>query len=332
MLLHLPWPAPLPKAYLAVDLFFVLSGFVIAHAYGRGLATGMTIREFCLVRLIRLYPLYAVATVLAVSQGLLLLSLGYGPPIAAGGRELLLSSATAILFLPTPPSWSGWPLLYPLDSPAWSLFWELAVNLLYAFVARWLRWPVVVLLIVAGVGTVSVEAYSHGLLDLGHRWETVWGGASRALFGFFAGVGVYRLARRWPAPRVPAWFLAVVLAAAFFPTREFGSAAYDLAAVLLFFPLLIWLGAASQPRGRMALAASWSGYMSYPLYILHLPIVSGLSLITAGEPWPVRIGLCAGAAFLLAWAAARWFDEPVRRRLRRRFVGNVPPEGAQTAP
>lgn len=65
LIYHFPslWsPASAPSAYLAVDLFFLMSGFVIEHAYGQRLATGLGVRRFLLLRLIRLYPLYLVGT------------------------------------------------------------------------------------------------------------------------------------------------------------------------------------------------------------------------------------------------------------------------------
>jgi peptidoglycan/LPS O-acetylase OafA/YrhL len=61
---HAPMTGPLFEAYLAVDFFFLLSGFVLAHAYGEKLNDGMTSCQFMRCRLIRLYPLYLLALVI----------------------------------------------------------------------------------------------------------------------------------------------------------------------------------------------------------------------------------------------------------------------------
>ncbi len=61
----------LPTAYLAVDLFFLLSGFVLAHAYEERLRQGMTLHRFMLARLVRLYPLYLAGIAIAVPLAVL---------------------------------------------------------------------------------------------------------------------------------------------------------------------------------------------------------------------------------------------------------------------
>jgi peptidoglycan/LPS O-acetylase OafA/YrhL len=116
------------ESYLAVDFFFVLSGFVLEHAYGKRLRGEMSPAAFMKVRLIRLYPLYALA--LALSTVPTLTQYLHGNPPAPG---VAIDYAAAILFLPTPAS----PSLFPLVGPSWSLFFELVAN--GAFAIFWRR-------------------------------------------------------------------------------------------------------------------------------------------------------------------------------------------------
>jgi len=337
---HFPWPGNhvqiLPHSYLAVDLFFVLSGFVIAHAYQERLARGLSLPRFFAVRLIRLYPAYALATL--IGGGAMLAHIaGAGQPGDLG--RLAASLGMAALFLPTPPPWSVDPSsFFPLDYPAWSLFWELAVNLLYAALAPRLGAKVLTALIGAGACLVIVSAAESGTLDLGSDWETgLWAGG-RALFGFFAGVGVFRVFSRHSPPSVPGWALGTVLLLLLWVPDRQGSA-YDIGCVLILFPLVVWLGANARNGDAVGAAGRKLGYLSYPIYVFQAPVAYGLAGMLhrvwhaelPDRPW---LGFPAYIALVIAcsWAAARWFDDPVRRALNRRFAAGRPVTAAQTAP
>jgi peptidoglycan/LPS O-acetylase OafA/YrhL len=130
------WLSPkplLPSSYLAVDLFFLLSGFVIAHAYNGRLGGGMTLLTFVRIRLIRLFPVYLIGTGLGLAYFLLRMRLEPGKPIGLVylGRETLLS----VLMLPQIGK-ATLPGLYPFDPAAWSLFLEVLANIAYAAVFR----------------------------------------------------------------------------------------------------------------------------------------------------------------------------------------------------
>ena len=131
----------IPGRYLAVDFFFVLSGFVLAHVYLTRLAEGrMSPGAFLRVRAIRFAPLYLAAFALGAALALLYALRGWH-------EHTLPHVATSALFgvfmLPTPPPLSIWPdAPFPLNGPTWSLFFELAVNAVFALVAlRWLTPP-----------------------------------------------------------------------------------------------------------------------------------------------------------------------------------------------
>ena len=178
-----------PEAFLAVDFFFALSGFVIAHAYTERLRTGMSPRSFLVLRLVRLYPLYILGTAI----GILILPL---TSQADGVSQLAIEIAAAVLFLPSPVT----ELLYPFNFPAWSLFHELLINGAFAALNNLLSR--VVLCGIAAISAVILAGYAIwlGSLDTSNSWVHFEGGFVRVSFSFFAGVLVYRIWQKRPAP------------------------------------------------------------------------------------------------------------------------------------
>ncbi|CUX45076.1 Protein 2 in picA locus (modular protein) [Agrobacterium tumefaciens str. Kerr 14] len=178
------------SSYLAVDLFFALSGFVLAHAYSRKLSEGAITPGFFLkARFARLYPLYALALALMAAYFICLYVLGVPTPIDDLHRlvdpgELAFALFTGLLFLPAPFTLTLNGALF-LVSPAWSLFNELVVN---AFYARWgvratTRQTAVVLTVSALV--LMVAAAEFGRLHAGFRWHEMYAGMGRVFFSFF---------------------------------------------------------------------------------------------------------------------------------------------------
>ena len=116
---------PFPRAYLAVDLFFIMSGIVIAYAYDRRLAGEMTARQFMLARLVRLYPLYILGTVIFTAG--IAIGLASGIPFELWNGDKLLWAALPAFFM-LPSYAEGFSTLYPLNGPTWSLMLDLCVN------------------------------------------------------------------------------------------------------------------------------------------------------------------------------------------------------------
>lgn len=327
---------PLGRAYLAVDLFFVLSGFVIAHAYEERLRCGGHFGQFCVARLIRLYPLYLAA--ILMSAAFLLITTVFGSGSGPTTAQLARSLFPALLFLPTPIGSSVDPkFLYPLAFTAWSLFWELLVNLIYGVGGfRLQSWRIAAPIAAGAVGVV-LTLWLYGRLDLGWGWQGAWCGAPRALFSFFAGVSIFRIRNRYRAPQIPALALAVVLLASLTP-QTFGGWAYDAACVFLLFPFLVWFGADARLGDHMRSAAALLGYLSYPIYLLQAPFglaIEGAELhFGKTSSWIVVPGPAVYLSVTLigSWWIADLFDSPVRQRLGRRFLKGAPQPRAQTAP
>jgi peptidoglycan/LPS O-acetylase OafA/YrhL len=180
------------ESYLAVDFFFALSGFVLAHAYGKQLRKELSASHFMALRFTRLYPLYLLA--LAISLATSWKQLAHG--------ELTVDLLFAVLFLPT---LGNTITLFPLNGPSWSLFFELAANALFGLIDRRLcNYTLGLIVIAAGCAvaiSVATSAFGFGhagvgAMDAGYNWSSFGAGLLRVIYSFFAGVLVYRM--RWP--------------------------------------------------------------------------------------------------------------------------------------
>lgn len=303
---------PAPGGYLAVDLFFCLSGFVIAHAYGDRLRDGLTTASFIRLRLIRFYPLYAAGLILGFLAALA--QLAVSPTHSAGLSRLLFNLGFGLFFLPSPTGGT----LYPFNLPAWSLWYELLVNIVYAFVlfrfsSRALASLTAATFVFLAAMTLSGE---HGLAfgPVASEWP---GAAARTLFSFSVGLLIYRTRNSWDAPRVPAVILVVVtVVPMLLPVSALARPIFDLALVALWFPALITLSARVEPViGASALR--FLGVASYGLYAIHYPVVQVLLAVKERTGFQ---GFNVGLAVVFALVAVAWvldarFDIPTRRLL-----------------
>lgn len=310
------------SGYLAVDFFFGLSGFVLAHAYLDRLGSGrMTLREFAVARVIRLYPLYALSLLLLLS--ILVVMKATGLPLPWSPVALAGKLPFAMLMLPSP-TLDFEAYLYAFNIPAWSILFELAVNLLFALVARHLRnartrWA---LILVSGALLALQIATQHELG--GATWHTLAAGVPRVCFSFFVGVQIHEWIRQRHAGTSlhNAWSvvaLGVLLACLCGSDRHW----LVFAAVFLVFPALIaTLALSDVPGGVAGRALRRLGVVSYAVYMLHGPISMIWTTWFATPGWPAAT-LAASLACLLAtivavsWIADRWLDGPVRARLGR---------------
>jgi len=322
-------------APLAVDFFFCLSGFVIAHAYHSRLLAGMSLREFARRRLVRLYPMYVIGQVLGLA-GLLLLASRALTDLA--GLELAKATLLNLLYLPYFNLATVQVMearisatLFPSNNPAWSLFFELLVNAAYALVAAVDRRLVAAFVALSGVA-LCVAAAMYGRAP-GWAAFNFAGGLPRVGYAFFFGVLIYL----WRAPLQrlpkvsPAILVALVIALFAVPRLERPFLqAYWLAAALLAVPLLVILGSNSRLRSEAGeRACDYLGRLSYPIYCLHFPILMLLQLALPrglAVGWVLAAGL--GASVAASHVLMAYVDEPFRlwltSRLRGGRTGSLP--------
>jgi peptidoglycan/LPS O-acetylase OafA/YrhL len=313
-----------PSRALAVDFFFVLSGFVLAHAYGDRLSSSMSVRAFMTRRLIRLYPLYILGSALGALLVLAQVLKGWMhvPP-----TEFAIVSFFGIAFLPCPPlfDWTA-SAPFPFDGPAWSLFFELVANLLLATFA-FLRRPrsLLIFLPIAAVALIYFTLQS-GTFDMGWKYETFPGGAARLAYEFFAGVLIHDLWRkgyRWHLPAVAAFALLFVVAMGSALTHNSSRMAWDLSMQLVFIPLIVALAANAAVSGSFARLCTILGNLSYGIYVLHIPILIAMRLMTnhlLGENQISGLAMTFLVAILATIAAAitySAYDVPIRKELNR---------------
>jgi peptidoglycan/LPS O-acetylase OafA/YrhL len=318
------FPIELPGSYLAVDLFFAMSGFVLALSYDDRLGSSLSAADFIRRRLIRLYPLYLIS-ILIVALGIAI-ALTTGISVNWTAASLASSITLSLLFLPTPPALNNTGLLFPLNQPAWSLFMEIAVNVLYALARPLLTARGLALtLLVSGTAFCLAIAW-HGMADMGTEWSTLASTPPRVLFSFFLGVGLYRWnqAGKLPRVRMPAWLVLVLMLGLFaVPVTGAARTIFDMAAVFVLLPALLIAGIQNQPK-HFAGLFTFLGVTSYPIYILHVPLQKYIGNAIGkifGEDvttWAPAIGLAILALMLpIGWVANHYYDAPVRAMVGR---------------
>ncbi len=321
--------------YLAVDFFFILSGFVMGYAYDdRWKSKGMTTGQFFKRRLIRLHPMVIIGAVLGAITFWLQGSVTWGgEPVALS--MVLLAMVCGMLMIPANVGWSyevrGYGELYPLNGPAWSLFFEYIGNILYALVLR--RLSTRTLSAVVGASAVGLVWYTCTWGDnmVGAGWAFgehgigFLGGFLRLSFSFSIGLLMTRNFKPL-AVRGAFWICGAVLAVLLAVPHlgEVWNGLYEVACVILVFPLLVWLGASGQTTDKGSTrVCKFLGDISYPLYIVHYPFMYLYFSWVWGNHIPVAqavpvIAVLVPGCIVLAYLCLKLYDEPVRCWLSRR--------------
>lgn len=326
--------------YLAVDFFFILSGFVVGYAYDDRWKRKMKLRDFLLRRLIRLHPM--------VIAGVLIGSVTYMVQgcVKWDGSQvsfpLLLSAVVlGLLMLPavpgTGPEVRGNGEMFPLNGPSWSLFFEYLGNVIYALVLRRLSTLVLgVVVCLSGAGLAAYALFNFsGYGHLGVGWSLLDynfpGGLLRLMFSFSAGLFMSRVFK--PVKIRGAFWICSAAVVALLSVPHLGTdgalwrnGLYDMACTLFIFPLLVWLAASGKTTDRnSSRICKFLGDISYPVYMVHYPFMylfyawvweDGL---TFSEAWPMALVVYIGS-IMLAWICLKLYDEPVRRWLGKKFL------------
>ncbi len=336
-----PAIAPLNHGYLAVDFFFLLSGFVIGYAYDDRWQGGrLTTAGFFKRRLIRLHPMVIIGTVI----GLVMFCL-QGCTQWDGTRVATSAVMIAVLLqlfmLPCLPGAScevrGNGEMFPLNGPCWSLFFEYIGNILYAV---WLRrlstkvlTAVVILLGFSLIGFAAFDISGDGMLGVG--WSMGgWGfpaGLLRMLFPYSLGLLMSRVFR--PTKIRGAFWLCSLVLFLFFNAPFIASegtlclnALYDVLCIVCVFPVVVWLAASGKTTDRFSSSVcTFLGNISYPLYVVHYPLMyyfyawMAETERTTFADTALQTAAVVLGSILLAVLCLKLCDEPVRRWLTKKL-------------
>jgi peptidoglycan/LPS O-acetylase OafA/YrhL len=265
---------------LAVDMFFVLSGFVLAHVYDGRFASGMTVRQFLKARILRLYPIYFVGVVLGI------ISIFFYNPHLLNIRTGTETTLLSIFALPTPPL-PPYRALFPLNGPMWSLFFEFWIaNVLFAVFWKWLRGPILWAVIGVSAVALTISVLRFHTVEFGWYWPLIIPGLPRVCFSFFAGVALARYhATHPPKLKVHSLFcLAVFAIVMMAPIKGTLTPFLQLAAILFVLPALIYWGAEAKEK-KPALGRAL-GDVSYDVYAIHRPLLYIMVSPIGALPFP----------------------------------------------
>jgi len=305
--------------FLAVDFFFCLSGFVMGYAYD-GRMQQLGIWQFVKRRLVRLHPLVVLGTALG------LLALYFHPfsnqPVLHSTGEILLLVACGIFMVPQPTMPDRFFNLFGLNAPAWSLFWEYVASLMYGFILwrinrRWLA----ILLLSAAIG-ICLVAWRAGNLLGGWGGSTFWDGGARVAYSFIAGMVVYRYNIIIKNKLGFIGMGVLLMLALLTPFGQYNWLTEPFI-VLLYFPLLLALGAGTAPGAKLQKICAFSGNISYPLYMTHYCVMWAFGSYYASHRVStgqlaliIIVGLIVLTFF--AWVVMVGYDVPVRKWLGKR--------------
>lgn len=322
--------------YLAVDFFFMLSGYVIAHAYDDRWDK-MTVVDFCKRRFIRLHPLI----ILGMTFGALLFYLQASPvfPKIAGTPvwQLVLTMVIGYTLIPISPGMDirGWNEMHPLNGPAWSLFFEYLANILHVFILRKLPNMVLALFVCMAAIAMLHLTLTNTSGDLIGGWSLEPAqlriGFTRLLFPYMAGMLLRRVVKIGRNKRT--FLLSSVLLVLVLSFPRMGgyhnvwvNGLYESLVIILVFPLIIYLGAIGEVKEVWSQKlCTFLGNISYPLYITHFPIVCVYYAWTTNNKITMAQGATVGILFIigaimLAYASMKMYDLPIRKWLARRFL------------
>lgn len=304
------------QAAMAVDLFFVLSGYVISRAYEGRLESGLSVARYMGMRIARLYPAIFGALVIALALRFAF----HGLIVPEMGLQFLL---LPVIFGPT--LFGG--ELFPLDGPQWSLFWELTINAVHAAVFRWLTIPRIIAILAVSAAGLAIACAQWGWLDVGWTRRTAWCAAPRATYGFFMGVLIYRLQQRGvTAPKLPYLLIVGALCLAMIRWTSVIDDFWisDMLLAMVVLPAIVAFGVVAEVPRALARPAIWLGAISYPLYAVHVPLLRAVRwqlLDHPIAPGPERTAIwCVALLAVIGLAAAyeRYYDAPIRAFLAQR--------------
>ena len=327
----------LNHGHIAVDFFFILSGFVISYAYDNRWKE-MNTWQFFKRRLIRLHPMLIMGALIGFAA-FAFVGFERWDGTTTPTSWVMIAMLLTMFMIPAIP---GVPYevrgngeMFPLNGPGWSLFFEYVGNILYALFIRRLSTKLLAGLTVV-LGLVHAwfflfDVSGYGMIGVGWTIDEVnfWGGLVRMLFPFTLGMWLSRTFK--PRKVKGAFWICSIALIALFAVPYIASEGninlnclYEYVCIAFIFPFIVWLGACGSTKGATSKVNKLLGDISYPLYIVHYPIMY-IFYAWLIEKQIYTLGGCLGMALLvvsasviLAFLCLKLYDEPVRRWLSKR--------------
>ena len=329
----------LNHGHIAVDFFFILSGFVISYAYDDRWQK-MTLGGFFKRRLIRLHPMLVMGAVIGTITFLIGGREQWDGTVTPIGGVALALLLTALMIPALPDSMHevrGNGEMFPLNGPQWSLFFEYIGNIIYALIIRRLSTHLLAVLValLAALHTWIFVWDLSGYDSVGIGWtiDTInfWGGLVRMLFPFTVGM---LLARTFKPRKIKYafWVCSAILLATFavpYITSEGAlslNSLYEVVCIAFVFPIIVWLGACGSTEGSTGRISGLLGDLSYPLYIVHYPVMYLFYAwlidkhFYSFEDTLLMPAIVVAVSIALAYACLKLYDEPVRKWLAHKFM------------
>lgn len=323
--------------YLAVDFFFLLSGFVVAYAYDDRWQK-MTQWEFYKRRLIRLQPMVIMGMIIGALFYYFQASDILFPQIAGMAVwKVILTMIIGFTLFPIPPSMEirGWGEMHPLDGPAWSLLFEYIANILYALFFRRFSNKVLGIFVLLFAGILINYTVFGPKGDVIGGWslnlEQMNVGFTRLLYPFFAGVLLSRL-RKLIHIKSAFWVCSILIALVLMVPRIgdenslWMNGLYESFCIILVFPLIVSIGAGGEIKNPFSQKiCKVLGAISYPLYITHYPLIYWFTAWIVDNKVSLSNGYVLGIVVLItsiviAYLCLKLYDEPVRNWLQNKFI------------
>lgn len=325
--------------YLAVDFFFMLSGYVMAHAYDDRWDK-MTIGDFLKRRLIRLHPLIIIGMTLGALLFFFQASSIFPKIANTSISQLLLTLVIGYTIIPVSPSMDirGWNEMHPLNGATWSLFFEYIANILHVFILRKLSNKILSILVFLAAVALIHLAVMGKTGDLIGGWSTepeqLKIGITRLLFPYMAGMLLRRLIH--PTRKTTTtntFYLTSIILICVLCFNRFGgnerlwlNGLYESMVVILVFPIIIYLGANNSiNESKTTKVSNFLGNISYPLYITHFPLigvyyawVTNNNITLQTGIWSIPLVLVISVLTAFMWL--KIYDEPVRKWLAKKFL------------
>lgn len=329
----------LNHGHIAVDFFFMLSGFVICYAYDDRWQK-MSVGEFFKRRLIRLQPMLVLGAILGAASFIVS---GYmrWDGTTTPFSWVMVAMMCMMFLIPAVPGARydvrGFNEMFSLNGPTWSLFFEYIGNIVYALVLRRLTTKILALLTVV-LGVLHAwffigDVAQYNSVGVGWTIDEInfWGGMVRMLFPFTVGMLLARTIK--PGKIKGTFWICTLLLVLSFAMPYLGDAEgvsvnslYEVGCIIVLFPAIIWLGASGCCNHSSRKISKFLGDISYPLYISHYPIMYLFYM------WLIknqRYGfedtiavpiLVVVLSVTMSYIYLKLYDEPIRKYLTKKFL------------